>query len=127
MQYVQGDVAATLPDLLRLSKSTDGLSAGGMGVQGFMRFCGTLACSADTSKSDGAGAALFKDGGIGASWGSVFDVTDQFLRASLLFSAAGCFRLVTQTEGRDIKHLLDVSPGIAHTHLPAQASNARYC
>lgn len=60
-----------------------------------------------------AGAALFKDGGIGASWGSVFDVTDQFLRASLLFSAAGCFRLVTQTEGRDIKHLLDVSPGIA--------------
>ena len=55
------------------------------------------------------GAALFKDGGLGASWGSAFDITDQFLRAGLLFSAAGCFRLVTQTEGRDIQHLLDVS------------------
>ncbi|KAK9866508.1 hypothetical protein WJX84_001331 [Apatococcus fuscideae] len=53
------------------------------------------------------GAALFKDGGLGASWGSAFDITDQFLRAGLLFSAAGCFRLVTQTEGRDIQHLLD--------------------
>lgn len=53
-----------------------------------------------------AGAAVVLNGGVTDLHTYIFQLLEHTIRASLLFTAAGCFHEVVSSEGRDMKHLL---------------------